>query len=80
LLYKKALFAIDLSFADGNIPPNGEYMAKTRYRMQDAKCYLSKIDDNKILLEFVEPQLAITSGQSAVIYDGDICLGGGIIE
>lgn len=79
LLLKKNLVASQLSFGLGNPPPNGIYTAKTRYRMQDATCQLEIIDSNKIKLNFTEPQWAITPGQSVVIYDKTLCLGGGII-
>ncbi|MFC2305788.1 MAG: aminomethyltransferase beta-barrel domain-containing protein, partial [Neisseria elongata] len=52
---------------------------KTRYRMADAPCELRYLDDETVELVFDEPQWAVTPGQSAVLYDGDVCLGGGII-
>ena len=80
LLYKKHLIATDLSFALGIKPSPGKYSAKTRYRMADASCSLSYIDDNHMQLVFDLPQWAITPGQSVVIYDKELCLGGGIIN
>jgi tRNA-specific 2-thiouridylase len=35
---------------------------------------------DRFALDFTEPQWAVTPGQSAVLYDGDVCLGGGIID
>lgn len=55
------------------------YGAKSRYRQQDAACTLAFEDPASITLQFNEPQWAITPGQSAVLYDGEVCLGGGII-
>lgn len=54
-------------------------MTKTRYRQPDQTCTLSQTD-NGYRVDFAEPQRAITPGQSAVFYQDDICLGGGIIE
>jgi tRNA-specific 2-thiouridylase len=54
--------------------------AKTRYRQHDSICHLTIDNDNKLLVEFDEPQWAITLGQSVVFYLDDVCLGGGIIE
>jgi len=79
LLYKKELIADQLNFGMTQLPPDGMYMAKTRYRMKDAKCHLETIGDDKIKLTFTEPQWAVTPGQSVVLYDNNICLGGGII-
>ena len=79
LLLKKELFASQLSFGLGENPKEGRYSAKTRYRMADAPCTLSYIND-QLHLAFDEPQWAITPGQSVVIYDGRLCLGGGIIN
>jgi len=53
--------------------------AKTRYRQTDSVCHLRLDDDNSLLVEFDEPQWAITPGQSVVFYKDDVCLGGGII-
>ncbi len=80
LLLKKSLRAKQLSFGLGTIPADGRYSAKTRYRMQDASCSLEQIGADEIELIFDEPQWAITPGQSVVIYDGNYCLGGGIID
>ena len=79
LLKSRSLRMHDLSFTLPTRPQEGEYTCKTRYRMQDAVCELRYIDDDNIELRFKEPQWAVTPGQSAVLYDGDVCLGGGII-
>lgn len=53
--------------------------AKVRYRQPDQDCRLEPIDSGYRVL-FEQPQRAVTPGQSVVFYDGDICLGGGVIE
>lgn len=53
---------------------------KTRYRQQDILCRVTPLDDQHIEVRFDEPVAAVTPGQSAVFYQGKICLGGGIIE
>ncbi|MGL4455843.1 MAG: tRNA 2-thiouridine(34) synthase MnmA [Plesiomonas sp.] len=53
---------------------------KTRYRQQDIPCTITPLGDDKIEVRFDEPQIAVTPGQSAVFYAGEVCLGGGIIE
>jgi tRNA-specific 2-thiouridylase len=53
--------------------------AKTRYRQSDQPCVIDKIGDDHYRVVFDTPQRAITPGQSVVFYQGDICLGGGII-
>ena len=54
--------------------------AKIRYRQDDQKCVLNKIDETKYIVDFDDAQRAITPGQSIVFYQDDICLGGGVIE
>ena len=54
--------------------------AKTRYRQADAPCTVTSIDEDHFALTFSEPQWAITPGQSAVLYQGEVSLGGGVIE
>ncbi len=53
---------------------------KTRYRQTDIPCTLTPHQDGMLQVTFDEPQVAVTPGQSAVFYLGDVCLGGGIIE
>jgi len=69
------------SSAVGDAPPAPHaYAAKTRYRQTDAQCTLLRVQDDRCEIDFEQPQRAITPGQSVVVYDGDVCLGGGIIE
>lgn len=56
------------------------YSARIRYRQPLEECNLRYSVDGEFELHFKNPQRAVTSGQSAVIYDGEICLGGGIIK
>ncbi len=80
LLLSRKLVAADLSWV-GAAPSEGcRYTAKTRYRQQDAGCEVQVLTDNEMRLCFDEPQWAVTPGQSVVIYAGDVCLGGGIIQ
>ena len=57
----------------------GHYGSKTRYRQADSACQLAAGANGAFHLDFSDPQWAVTPGQSAVLYDGDICLGGGVI-
>ncbi len=79
LLKTTWLAANDASWVAGAAPAAGHYGAKTRYRQGDAGCRLAAPDD-ALKLDFEQPQWAVTPGQSAVLYDGEICLGGGIIS
>ena len=79
LLYSGSLKMNQLSWTQPEKPAAGRYTCKTRYRMADAPCELRYLDDDTAELIFAAPQWAVTPGQSAVLYDGDICLGGGII-
>jgi tRNA-specific 2-thiouridylase len=54
-------------------------MAKIRYRQPDQGCELSPRADGRLLVTFQQPQRAITPGQYVCFYDGDQCLGGGVI-
>ena len=54
--------------------------AKIRYNQKEQPATVIQIDENRIEVVFDEPQRAITKGQSVVLYDGDIIVGGGIIE
>ena len=54
--------------------------AKTRYRQADQACRVEPLANDRVKVSFQQPQRAITPGQSVVFYDGEVCLGGGIIE
>jgi tRNA-specific 2-thiouridylase len=77
-LLSQALTADAVSWVAGTAPGAGRYAAKTRYRQADAACVYD-LRDQAFELRFDEPQWAVTPGQSAVLYDGEICLGGGVI-
>jgi len=79
LLLKDTLLADQLSWVADEAPRPGRYTAKTRYRQADASCELLEVRDGVARLRFDTPQWAVTPGQSAVLYDGEACLGGGII-
>lgn len=83
-LRSRELVAGNVSWVAGEPPADGARCgAKTRYRQADAPCAFSRAaqaGDERFSLVFDEPQWAVTPGQSAVLYDGDVCLGGGIIE
>ena len=67
------------SWIAGHPPALTRVSAKTRYRQADEACRL-QVDGDRFVLRFDDPQRAVTPGQSAVLYDGDVCLGGGIID
>ena len=73
--------ALDLNWVSGTPPHcNWVYTAKTRYRQKDAACTLVAAGAERCVIEFAEPQWAVTPGQSVVLYESQVCLGGGIIE
>lgn len=79
-LYRPTLSASELTWISGKIPHcSWVYSAKTRYRQTDAPCSIEKIYQDKCRIEFAQPQWAVTPGQSVVIYESKVCLGGGII-
>ena len=87
-LLSGTLRAADTSWVAGHAPASAALSAKTRYRQQDAPCGFAADADtdtdtdtagNTFELRFETPQWAVTPGQSAVVYDGEVCLGGGVI-
>jgi tRNA-uridine 2-sulfurtransferase len=77
-LLSSALQADDVSWCAGTAPSNSTYGNKSRYRQLDAVCSFEALT-NGFALQFPQPQWAVTPGQSAVMYDGEVCLGGGVI-
>ena len=79
-LLSSALSATDLTWISGRSPHcNWVYAAKTRYRQIDAPCAITNIDQDSCQIEFAQPQWAVTPGQSVVVYESNVCLGGGVI-
>jgi tRNA-specific 2-thiouridylase len=83
-LLSRRLRGEDASWIAGAAPPApseaAAFGAKTRYRQTDATCRLRGDGAAAFTLEFDTPQWAATPGQSAVLYDGEVCLGGGVIH
>jgi len=79
-LLSTALNADQASWIAGEAPTPGQLSAKTRYRQADVPCMFAVADADRFSLSFDTPQWAVTPGQSAVLYDGEVCLGGGIIH
>ena len=78
-LQSLTLRAQDASWIAGQAPAMAQVGAKTRYRQSDAPCMLQTEDAGAFALSFPDAQWAVTPGQSAVLYDGEVCLGGGVI-
>lgn len=55
-------------------------VVKTRYRQEDIPCTVTPLGDDKISVRFDNLVAAVTPGQSAVFYQDEVCLGGGVIE
>ena len=77
------LHATSASWVSGEAPQEGVLAAKARYRQADSECRLAPdvVSPNAAFaLSFPQAQWAVTPGQSAVLYDGEVCLGGGVID
>ena len=80
-LFKSRLYSREIFWVSGTAPVLPlRCMAKVRYRQQDQLCTVSHTEDQGYAVDFDAPQRAITPGQSVVFYEGEICLGGGVIE
>lgn len=80
-LMSRRLLAGDAAWVAGTPPAAGAGLAaKTRYRQADSPCTLAVHGATDFALDFTQPQWAVTPGQSAVIYRGEECLGGGVIR
>ncbi len=79
-LYRKELNCFEIHWISDNLPTKSfKCKAKTRYRQPDQDCIVEPHDDYWHV-KFDRPQRAVTPGQSIVFYNGEICLGGGIIS
>ncbi|MGB2270285.1 MAG: aminomethyltransferase beta-barrel domain-containing protein, partial [Cycloclasticus pugetii] len=81
LMQSNTLNASQLSWVSGQAVSNSfRCTAKTRYRQKDQACQVTLIGDDHCLVQFDDPQRAVTPGQSVVFYNNEVCLGGGIID
>ena len=79
-LLKSALDAADLNWIAGRDPhTHWVYTAKPRYRTPDQPCEIESVSGEGARIAFAQPQWALTPGQSVVVYESKVCLGGGII-
>jgi len=79
LLYSDAAEIEQLTWVDEPAMKEKTYGVKTRYRQPDQSARIISIEGDRAIITFDERQRAVTPGQSLVIYDGERCLGGGII-
>ncbi|GKX54916.1 tRNA-specific 2-thiouridylase MnmA [Leminorella grimontii] len=80
-LFSTGLIAQQLHWVDRNeVTETFRCTVKTRYRQQDIPCTVTPLGPDRLEVRFDEPVAAVTPGQSAVFYQGEVCLGGAIIE
>lgn len=80
-LYAKGLWAGQLNLVSMNFTQETlEVKVRIRYNQPEIKAYLTCLDERSVKVEFEEPQKSVTPGQSVVFYDGDVVLGGAIID
>ena len=83
LLYSRCVTVRGLRWINGApdaLPEGLRLSARTRYRQRDAACRARLLAPGRCLVRFDAPQWAVTPGQYLVFYDGEECLGGGVID
>jgi len=78
-LLRSSLHGLDASWVLDAPAAGTAHSAKTRYRQADSACKVARLEDGDIDVEFSQPHWAVTPGQSVVLYDGEVCLGGAVI-
>jgi tRNA-specific 2-thiouridylase len=79
LLMRSSLRGQDASWVLEAPARGSTHGAKTRYRQADAECTVTNVVAGEMSVDFPRPQRAVTPGQSVVLYDGEVCLGGAVI-
>ena len=79
-LYHKHLKASNLHWVLGSPPKRDRLNAKVRYRANDVPCKINDMSNTNISIEFDQACFGIAPGQSVVFYDGEVCLGGAVID
>jgi tRNA-specific 2-thiouridylase len=77
-LLSRSLHSEDVHWIGPAPQPGCRYGVKSRYRQSDAPARVV-LERGRVRIDFESPQWAVTPGQSAVVYDGEVCLGGGVI-
>lgn len=81
LMLSNGLVASQLHWVDeDSVADSFRCTAKSRYRQQDFSCLVERVDQDNWKITFDDKQRAVTPGQSVVLYKGEQCLGGGIID
>jgi len=78
-LLRSSLHGLDASWVLDAPAAGSAHSAKTRYRQADSACKVSRVENGNIDVAFSQPHWAVTPGQSVVLYDGEVCLGGAVI-
>ena len=80
LLFSNKLYASEFStFTNKKIPSEFDCTAKFRYRQKDIKAHVKVLDDSHVEVTYY-PTKAVTPGQAAVFYMGEVCIGSAIID
>ncbi|MFC0677918.1 tRNA 2-thiouridine(34) synthase MnmA [Lysobacter korlensis] len=80
-LQSQTLWSAEAHWVDGSAPARRfSCTAQTRYRQRDEVCEVEVGDDGRLVVRFARAQRAATPGQSLVLYDGESCLGGAVID
>lgn len=80
-LFSDTLIAKDINLISvDHIDGEMQVKAKVRYRQKEQDAIVTQLDEDTIKVKFLEPQRAITKGQSVVLYQGDVVVGGGVIS
>jgi tRNA-specific 2-thiouridylase len=78
-LYGRVLFAEKFNWIAGSAPDRSRLKAKTAYRRPERWATVERIEDDRVRVEFDEPQRGTAPGQAVVLYDDDVVVGGGTI-
>ena len=79
-LFNPSLIIENMHWIDPNYSAPTSVTAKIRYRQSPQNCRMSSINEHSHQIDFDTLQRAVTPGQYAVLYDGEVCLGGGTIN
>lgn len=79
-LLSEGCLVTDLNLIKKDVPSVFDCQAKFRYRQKDNDVTVQLLDGNRAYVSYKQPVKAVTPGQAAVFYDGDVCLGGGTID